>query len=120
MKKLDEHSCFRQSTGARTVAMVNFDGSELILFNKVLRYYEVYGMSAEEDDSDLIGVNRMDESLTKTIDFYSELRLLGQGYCRDISWHQFKNQFAVVSGFDDKDKLVEYKAAKDKKGFFKS
>ena len=112
MRKLDVDSYFRQNNGARTVVMANFDGSEIILFNKSLRYYEIYGIKTGGDEEDLIGVNRLDDSLTKRIDFYSQLRLLGQGFCRDICWHQFKNQFAVICGYDAKDVLVEYKATR--------
>jgi hypothetical protein len=32
----------RQSRGGRSSVQVNFEGNEVILFNKVLNYYEVY------------------------------------------------------------------------------
>lgn len=100
--------------------MVNFDGSQIIVFNKSIRYYELYGVgSFNQEEDDLIGVNKLDDSYNKRIDFYSKLRLMGSGYCRDIVWHQYKNQFAVICGFD-KDRLVEYKVTKEKKGIFKS
>lgn len=99
--------------------MTNFDGSEIIVFSKSMRYYEIYGITGVEDDGDLIGSSKFDDTLSKRIDFYSDLKLIGSGYCRDIVWHQFKNQFAIIAGFDDKDQMVEYKVTKEKKGFFR-
>lgn len=54
------------------------------------------------------------------IDFYYKFRQLGSGYCREIAWHQYKNQFAIIAGLDDHNKFIEVKVSKEKKGIFKS
>ena len=40
------------------------------------------------------------------------MKLIGGGYCRDIVWHQYKNQYAAIVGYDENGKIVEYKLAR--------
>lgn len=44
--------------------------------------------------------------------------MIGSGYARDVVYHQYKRMYAVVGGFDDTGKIVEYGITREKKGIF--
>jgi hypothetical protein len=44
---------------------------------------------------------------------------VGSGYCRDVVYHQYKSQFAVIVGFDAKDRQIEYREVREKRGILK-
>lgn len=87
----------------------------MIVFNRSLCYYEVYAAHNEHEAQDLLGHHH---EIQNRIDFYSKFELIASGYARDVVYHQFKKQFAVVAGFDDKDRPVEYRIGGGKKGLF--
>lgn len=58
----------------------------------------------------------MNEPSGSTLDFYSKLIVISSGYAKDIYWHQYKEQFAVIKGVDKTGKFVEF--VTEKKGFF--
>jgi hypothetical protein len=57
--------------------------------------------------------------LPLSIDFYKHMKLIGSGYCRDIVWHQYKNQYAAIIGHDEKDEVIDYVAKREKKGILR-
>ncbi len=79
----------------------------------MISYYEVYKAHNEHEGQDLL---QHHQEVSNRIDYYSKFYLVASGYCRDIAYHQYKNQYAAIVGFDDMDKQVEYKLTKDKKG----
>ena len=85
------------------MVLVNFEGNEIIIFNRMISYYEIYRAQNDHEANDLL---QHHQEVSNRIDFFSKFYLVTTGYCRDIVYHQYKNQFAAIVGFDDKDKIV--------------
>lgn len=83
------------------------------MYNKLLYYYEIYEAYNEHEAQDLLSQNH---DVQNRIDYYTKFQLIGFGYCKDIIYHQYKRQYAIIAGFDEKDRMVEHKRVPYKKG----